>query len=115
MLFLVTCAQIPPHFKYRQKFCHNRKLDFRVLDVFYKEGFVDLAPLSFAPSVPTRIDSQLDWMNKHHEMRLDYVLGTSALASTVVNGGCVVHRSEATHKLSDHYPVVCHFSFPRLK
>lgn len=97
--------------KYREKFAHNDKLDFRVLDVLYGAHLMDLGNSSaFVPTVPTQLGSSLDWMNNHHAMRLDYVLGTPELARNVRTCGAV--RTDATHKLSDHYPVMCQFGPP---
>ncbi len=99
--------------KFREKFSHDNKLDFRVLDVLYAAHLMDLANVTaaaFVPTVPTRLDTSLDWMNNHHAMRLDYVLGTSELARHVRM--CAAVRDDATHKLSDHYPVLCRFGAP---
>ncbi len=109
--------------KLRQKFTFGGKLDFRVLDLLYSRGLRDLvfesigatfsvgggAAVKFSPSVPTKLEQELDFMNNDHAMRLDYVLGRNV----VVAGRCDVVRDVATAKLSDHYPVMCEIELKR--
>lgn len=99
----------PRDAKYREKFAFEGKLDYRILDTLYQAGFVDgRGKQEFVSSVPTRLSTSHDWMNNEHTMRLDYVLVTPALASHITS--CQAVQDDSTHKLSDHYPVLCKFA-----
>lgn len=95
--------------KYQIKFGFENKLDYRIMDTLYQAGLVDAHDRSqdFVPSVPTKLVTSLDDMNKHHSLRLDYVLVSPALLKHMTL--CHVIKDESTHKLSDHYPVRCNF------
>ena len=95
--------------KYREKFSDEGKLDYRILVTLYEAGLVDgRGTQDFVHSVPTKLDTSLDWMNNQHFMRLDYVLVTPALARHITS--CRAVHDATTDKLSDHYPVLCNFN-----
>jgi endonuclease/exonuclease/phosphatase family metal-dependent hydrolase len=89
----------------RKKFVVGGQLDYRVMEGLYAAGWRDLVD-GFEPSVPTRLSQKLDHMNAEHAIRLDYVLGWGPVGA-VPGAHCGPVREEATHRLSDHYPLRC--------
>ncbi len=93
--------------KLKMKFAFEGQLDYRVIDVLLKEGLIDLGHVEktdtgfLSSTVPTKINTDIDFMNNDHAMRLDYCFAKN------LDGKCEVVKSEQTALLSDHYPLLC--------
>ena len=97
-------------FLFLKEGANESEIDYRVMDKFYEEGRLqDLdAQLrdDFGQTVPSASND-----DKLHAapMRLDYILATSDMAASC--RAARIDVTEATERISDHYPVIADFCF----
>ncbi|WP_347405116.1 endonuclease/exonuclease/phosphatase family protein [Micromonospora sp. WMMD1082] len=94
-------GRLPPAYRRRHLRPDGRTVDTRAVARLLATGLVDLAAAA-GPTVPTGHGGV-----EFADMRLDYLLGTSALAARCT-GARVVRGGDAEHA-SDHYPVLAEF------
>ncbi|SCG65964.1 exodeoxyribonuclease-3 [Micromonospora echinaurantiaca] len=95
-------SRLAPPYRRRHLRRDGRTVDSRAVARLLEAGLVDLYPVGTPDeglTVPTRHGG-----GEFAGMRLDYLLGTPALAARVRS--CRVIRGGATEYASDHYPVV---------
>ncbi|MFC3505368.1 endonuclease/exonuclease/phosphatase family protein [Micromonospora krabiensis] len=94
---------LPPAYRRRHQRRDGRTVDTRAVAVLLDAGLVDLHRAANGPdeglTVPTRHGGA-----EFSGMRLDYLLGTPALAERLL--GCRVVRGGTAEFASDHYPLV---------
>ncbi|GAB3956773.1 endonuclease/exonuclease/phosphatase family protein [Micromonospora vulcania] len=97
-------GRLAPAYRRRHLRCDGRTVDSRAVARLLAAGLVDLHPLVGGADEGLTAPTRLDGGQEFSGMRLDYLLGTPALAERLRD--CRVVRGAAADIASDHYPVL---------